>query len=88
MKDSSKIPDQLVAGIDLGSNSFKLMIARVKEHQGSFHLQEIDTIKSTVRLANGLSDENKLDDETINKALNTLMRFGDRIQNFPKKMCV
>ena len=34
MKDSSKIPDQLVAGIDLGSNSFKLMIARVKEHQG------------------------------------------------------
>lgn len=89
MKDSSKIPDQLVAGIDLGSNSFKLMIARVKEHQGSFHLQEIDTIKSTVRLANGLSDENKLDDETINKALNTLMRFGDRIQNFPKKnVCV
>ena len=89
MDDSSKIPDHLVAGIDLGSNSFKLMIARVQEHGGTFHLQEIDTIKSTVRLANGLDEKNKLDDETINKALNTLMRFGDRIQNFPKKnVCV
>ncbi|NQW35347.1 MAG: Ppx/GppA family phosphatase [Methylophilales bacterium] len=89
MDDSSKIPDQLVAGIDLGSNSFKLMIARVKNHAGSFHLQEIDTIRSTIRLANGLDKDNKLDDETINKALNTLMRFGDRIQNFPKKnVCV
>lgn len=79
----------LVAGIDLGSNSFKLMIARVKKKGNEFHLREIDTIKSTVRLASGLSEDNVLSDEIIDKALNALMRFGDRLQNFPKKnVCV
>lgn len=85
LEDTTIIPDSLVASIDLGSNSFKLMIARIKLHEDIFHLQEIDTIKSTIRLAAGIDENGYLTDDAMNKALSTLLRFSDRIQNFSKK---
>ena len=82
--NKNSIPNNLVAGLDLGSNSFKLMIARIKFHKDKLHVQEIDTIKSTLRLSAGISADGNINDETFDKALSTLMRFGDRIQDFPK----
>ena len=83
------IEESLVAGIDLGSNTFKLMIAKIRKNGDAFKIQELDTVKSTVRLAAGLDKENILSEEIIDKALNCLLRFGDRVRNFPKNnVCI
>ena len=41
--------ENLVAAIDLGSNSFKLMIAKVTSINGVLHIEELDTIKEIGR---------------------------------------
>jgi len=70
---------ELIAAIDLGSNSFHMIICSVVDGQ----LKTIDRIKEMVRLASGLDEKNILDDETQERALACLKRFGQRIQGFP-----
>ncbi|MEN1727789.1 MAG: Ppx/GppA phosphatase family protein [Pseudomonadota bacterium] len=70
---------ELFAGIDLGSNSFHMIVARL-EH-GQFRV--IDRLRNMVRLAGGLDREGHLDDETRRRAVATLARFGERIRNIP-----
>ncbi|MBA2662273.1 MAG: exopolyphosphatase [Bradymonadaceae bacterium] len=72
----TKIPDT-IAAVDLGSNSFHMVIARVIEGQ----LQVVDRIKETVRLAAGLNADNSLSDEAQGRALDTLSRFGERVRD-------
>lgn len=68
-----------VAAVDLGSNSFHMIICSLKDGK----LQTIDRLKEMVRLAAGM-DENKILDQAIQeKALACLERFGQRISNFP-----
>jgi len=70
---------ELIAAVDLGSNSFHMIICSVKDGQ----LQTIDRLKEMVRLASGLNEKNILDKATQQRALACLERFGQRIQNFP-----
>ncbi|HEA25798.1 MAG TPA: exopolyphosphatase [Ectothiorhodospiraceae bacterium] len=70
-----------VAAIDLGSNSFHLIIARVSED----HFQIIDNMREMVRLAAGLDDDNNLDQDSRQRALDCLSRFGQRLQNIPEE---
>jgi exopolyphosphatase/guanosine-5'-triphosphate,3'-diphosphate pyrophosphatase len=70
---------ELIAAIDLGSNSFHMIICSVTDGQ----LQTIDRIKEMVRLASGLDKRNILDKNTQERALDCLNRFGQRIQGFP-----
>lgn len=69
-----------VAAVDLGSNSFHMLVAQVS----SGRLQVVDRIKEMVRLAAGLDDRNCLDEAAMTRALETLERFGQRLRDVPK----
>jgi len=71
---------KLIAAIDLGSNSFHMIICSVTDGQ----IKTIDRIKEMVRLASGLNNKNILDEATQERALACLKRFGQRIQGFPE----
>ena len=68
-----------IAAVDLGSNSFRLQIARVVEDQ----IYPLDVLKETVRLAAGLTQDQFLDDESQLRALACLKRFGERLRGLP-----
>lgn len=68
-----------LAAIDLGSNSFHMVVARLQNNQ----LQTIDAIKEMVRLAAGLDHNNMLSDQKKEEALECLRRFGQRIKDLP-----
>lgn len=72
---------QNIAIIDLGSNSFHLIIARLVN--GS--IQVISRLKQKVQLANGLDDNNILNKKAINRGVNCLRRFAEYLENFPKE---
>ena len=70
-------PDVL-ATVDLGSNTFRLQVSRVVEDQ----LYPLDAMKETVRLGAGLTADKYLDDVTQEKALACMARFGERLRGF------
>lgn len=70
---------EVVAAVDLGSNSFHMIVARVSEG----HMQIIDRIKEMVRLAEGLTEDGDLRPEVAERALACLERFGQRVRDFP-----
>lgn len=74
--------DTLLAAVDLGSNSFRLSIGRVVQHDGAAQIYAIDRLKEHVRLAAGLGPDNELDDAAIERAVISLKRFGERIEGF------
>ncbi len=67
------------AAIDLGSNSFHMLVAR-REHG---ELRVLDRIKEMVRLGGGLDSSDHLDSETRQRALDCLARFGQRLRGIP-----
>jgi exopolyphosphatase/guanosine-5'-triphosphate,3'-diphosphate pyrophosphatase len=71
--------DEAIAAIDLGSNSFHLIVARVIEG----HLQIIDRIKDTVRLGEGLTADKHLEPQVAERALECLQRYAQRLRPLP-----
>lgn len=71
----------LLATVDLGSNSFRLLIASIQEDNT---LHPIDQIKETVRLTGGLDENNNLTREKQEFALAVLARFSERLVDFKK----
>ncbi len=65
-----------LAALDLGSNSFHLLIA---QQRGS-RIQILDRHKEMVRLAAGLDDRNLLSKQAISRALECLKRFAQRLR--------
>ncbi len=78
----------LYASIDLGSNSFRMMIAKINYLPTSIQFQTIDTLRDTVRLAGGLNQDNELSEESTTKALAAILRFGDRLRSFSPNQVV
>ena len=70
-----------VAAVDLGSNSFHMIVARLEE-EGT--LSVIDKLREPVRLGGGLKDNGKLSRDARERALACLDRFGQRIRNLPQ----
>ena len=68
-------PEQFAA-IDLGSNSFHLVVARREQHA----LTVIDRERDMVRLAGGLDEKSLLTEEASERALACLSRFGQRLR--------
>ena len=68
-----------LAAIDLGSNSFHMVVARNVLGQ----LRVIDRLRETVRLADGLDGKGGLNDAAQERALDCLSRFGQRIRDLP-----
>lgn len=70
-------PDtRVLAAVDLGSNSFHMIVARVSHGQVTI----IDRLREMVRLAAGLDQHNELSRKSEDRALNCLSRFGERIR--------
>ena len=74
--------DHLLAAVDLGSNSFRLSLGRVVIQDGVAQIYQIDRLKETVRLAAGLDTHKKLSDEAVERAVQVLERFGERLRSF------
>jgi exopolyphosphatase/guanosine-5'-triphosphate,3'-diphosphate pyrophosphatase len=64
------------AAIDLGSNSFHLLVAREEGNA----LTIIDREREMVRLSAGLDEGDLLTDEASERALDCLARFGERLR--------
>ena len=67
-----------VAALDIGSNSFHLVIARIVA--GS--IQILHRVKQKVRLADGLDDDGMLSDAAIQKGLAALQECQQSMQGF------
>ena len=71
----------ILAAVDLGSNSFRLQVARVENNQ----LYMLDSLREPVRLAAGLTEDKRLDKEAQQRALACLQRFGERLRGLPRE---
>ncbi len=69
----------LLAALDLGSNSFHMVVAQRVLGQ----LRVVDRLRETVRLAEGLDGRGGLDVEVQERALACLARFGQRVADIP-----
>jgi exopolyphosphatase/guanosine-5'-triphosphate,3'-diphosphate pyrophosphatase len=69
----------LLAAIDLGSNSFHMVVARYVLGQ----LRTVDRIREMVRLAEGLDGNGGLAPDVRQRALECLSRFGQRLRDIP-----
>ena len=72
-------PPPTVAAVDLGSNSFHMVVARVVGRD----FQVLDRVKHPVRLAAGLDARGKLTVAAQHRALDCLAAFGERVADLP-----
>jgi exopolyphosphatase/guanosine-5'-triphosphate,3'-diphosphate pyrophosphatase len=70
------VPDVLAA-VDLGSNSFHMVVARHSHGQ----LVIIDRLREMVRLAAGVAENGRIDKDVAARALACLQRFGQRLRD-------
>jgi exopolyphosphatase/guanosine-5'-triphosphate,3'-diphosphate pyrophosphatase len=76
----ARTPDSLpdvLAAVDLGSNSFHMVVARYSHGQ----LLIVDRLRESVRLAAGLDEQGRLSREAVARALPCLERFGQRLSD-------
>jgi len=66
-----------MAAVDLGSNSFHMVVARNQDGEPSI----VDRLREMVRLASGLDDQGLLDEPSQERALACLRRFGQRLRD-------
>jgi exopolyphosphatase/guanosine-5'-triphosphate,3'-diphosphate pyrophosphatase len=69
-----------IAAVDLGSNSFRLQVAKVLEDQ----IYPLDSLSEKVRLAGGLTPDKYLDEASQVRALDCLRRFAERIRGLDR----
>ncbi len=67
------------AAVDLGSNSFHLVVV----HVVNGNVQIVSKVKQKVRLAAGLDSSNVLDELAMERGWQCLTTFADRLQNIP-----
>lgn len=85
LTNNSTTKPQEIAAIDLGSNSFHMVIARVVNGA----LQVLGRLKQRVHLADGLDSNNMLSEEAIERGLACLALFAERLQGFsPDNVCI
>src|SRR5690606_7641852 len=70
-----------IAAIDLGSNSFHMIVARWDNGQ----LVLLDRLRESVRLGFGLQEDGSLSDEARERALACLERFGECLRAYPSR---
>lgn len=69
---------EVIAAVDLGSNSFRLQVGRIVNDQ----VYAFDGLKEPVRLAAGLSPDKWLDEAAQQRGLVALRQFHERIADF------
>ncbi len=79
MSDPSGASPQTYAAIDLGSNSFHMVVGR----QDGDRLALVDRLRDPVRLGKGLLPDKTLDNHVVRRALACLERFSQRLRDLP-----
>ena len=80
MSDAGPASSEHVAAVDLGSNSFHMVVARVVDDT---HFHILDRLRERVALAAGLDDQLRLGDKAQARAVACLERFGQRLRELP-----
>ena len=78
MDENLNIQKRQIAAIDLGSNSFHMVVANIVDED----LQIVSRHKQRVRLSSGLNKKRVMDEESILRGLDCLSMFAERIQGF------
>lgn len=73
--------NQLLAAVDLGSNSFRLEIGRESHGQ----ITRVEYLKETVRQGGGLDAQRNLSPAAMQAGWECLARFGERLRGFKSK---
>ncbi|MBK7875784.1 MAG: exopolyphosphatase [Planctomycetes bacterium] len=71
---------ETVAAVDLGSNSFHMVVARFVREE----LSLVDRLRERVALAAGLDEKKNLRPDVEQRALDCIARFGERVRSMPK----
>lgn len=75
----AKFASPYFAAIDLGSNSFHMLIMR-KSDSG---IETLDRVKEMVQIARGMKADGTLNGEAQQRALECLKRFSERLSDIP-----
>lgn len=76
LSPSETAQPEIIAAVDLGSNSFHMIVGELRHGQ----LAILDRIRETVRLAEGLSESGDISPDARQRALDCLSRFGERLR--------
>jgi exopolyphosphatase/guanosine-5'-triphosphate,3'-diphosphate pyrophosphatase len=71
---------ETLAAVDLGSNSFHLLIGRVSGGQ----VYPLDNLREQVQLGAGLTQDKRLDRASQARALEALAKFRERLRGLPR----
>lgn len=66
---------EVIAAVDLGSNSFHMVVARV----GQGEIGILDRIREMVRMGAGLDEQGVLSDKVADRAIKCLEKFSERL---------
>ena len=77
---SDSLPRRPLAAVDLGSNSFRLLLAEIDQSSAGPQLRILDQIKEAIRLGAGLDRQFELSEEARQRALQALGRFAERLE--------
>jgi len=77
--ETSSRPPETVAAVDLGSNSFHMIVGKLDNEQ----LVIVDRMRDSVRLGGGLLPDKTLSPEAQKRALEYLSELGQRLRNLP-----
>src|SRR5690242_3456618 len=75
---NKKSPSHVLAAVDLGSNSFHLLIARVTGRR----ILVLDSMREMLRFGSGLDARGRITQKAEARALACLKRFGDRLSGY------
>ncbi|MFK7891562.1 MAG: exopolyphosphatase [Granulosicoccus sp.] len=81
MSSAPETRSQTYAAIDLGSNSFHMMVAKPEGNS----IRKVDSLRMPIRLGAGLDSDKRLKPETEKNALEALAQYADRLRNVPRK---
>lgn len=69
----NKVNNDVLAAIDIGTNSFHMVIVKIDKQKSTFKV--IDRVKEIVRLGQGSTDMKYLAEDAMNRGIETLRRF-------------
>lgn len=81
-RSTAPVPHRQFVALDLGSNSFHMVVAREGENR---LLTVVDRLKESVRLGAGLDENGNLDEQVQARALACLRNFGERVAGLPRR---
>ncbi|QLF93202.1 exopolyphosphatase [Pseudomonas sp. ABC1] len=80
MRHSSPESHPLIAALDLGSNSFHMVLARTSNGE----MRILERLGEKVQLAAGLDEQRNLDENAMQRGLDCLRRFAQLVNHLPE----